>query len=60
MGFRSNKSLKRQLGTWHGRACGGTGHAILLEKAAKGSPASRTVVHVVARAVPSFWRWQWT
>jgi len=36
------------------------GRATTLEKAAKRSPASRTVVPVVAQAVPSFWRWQWT
>jgi len=37
MGFRSNKSLKMQLGTWHGRATGSTGCATTLGKAAKGS-----------------------
>jgi len=58
MGFRSNKSLKRQLGTWNGRACGGMGPANLLEKVAKWAKVSSTVVPVVARAVPSFWLWQ--
>jgi len=42
MGFRTNNTLKRHLGTWHGRACGGTSRANTLEKATKGGP---TVVH---------------
>jgi len=45
MGFRSNSTLKRQLGTWHGRATGSTDRANTLEKAAKGCP---TVAHSCA------------
>jgi len=46
MGFRSNSTLKRQLGTWHGRATGCTSRATTLERALKGSPVS---------ARPSLW-----
>jgi len=59
MGFGSNKTLKRQLRTWHDRACSGTGRANLLEKAAKEARASSTTVPVVARAMPTFWSWHW-
>jgi len=49
MGFGSKESKKRQLGTWHGRAYGSTGRAILLEKQQKGLQSSSTVVPVAAR-----------